>query len=84
MALTWSRGLRELAKLDETPLTDEEIAQQDAGGDVVVLLPATSWAMVVDDSAELLDVLEESGPAGLMAWLDARHVPYDLPDTPPE
>lgn len=82
LALTWSAGLRELAKLPPEALTDEEITEQRPDGDVVLSLPpGVAVQLVRDDSVlRLLEAAERGGPAAARAWLTARDLPFILPD----
>lgn len=68
--LTWSKGLRELAGMAEEQMSDEEVAAQEDGGDVVLTLPIATWTWVRHESWELLDMLERDGLAVLRAYLD--------------
>ncbi len=56
--LTWSAGLRELLALD-AELTDEEIIEDDLGGDVVVTVSAEQWAGIRDMAETVLDLFED-------------------------
>lgn len=71
-ALTWSRGLRDLLGLDAEQ-TDEEIAAEEIGtaADTVVVLTGDGWRTLRDSrrACELLDLLEDSGPAAVRRWL---------------
>lgn len=77
--LTWSAGFRELVGLAETALTDEEVAEQEDGGDVVLTLPPLTWEVVRHESYLLLELLESEGLAALRRYLD-RFEWFD-PDT---
>jgi hypothetical protein len=73
--ITWSKGLRKLLLGDEEEKTDEELAEEEVGGEDVCMIPADVWAEVVKVpglDAALLDVIERSGLAGVNKLL-ARH-----------
>ena len=76
--LTWSAALREMAGLAVEELTDEEVAAQDLGGAIVVLVPAETWAAVRRSSWELLDIVETQGALGLVDWLSQRGLASEL------
>jgi len=79
--ITWSQGLRELAGLAEEAAADEEIANEDEGGDVVLTLPRETWKAVRDERWVLLDVYEIEGMAGLTGYLDRLGLDYGYPAT---
>ena len=47
--ITWSKGLRKLLAVDER--TDEEIAAEEVGGDLVVLIDHDAWRTVTESRA---------------------------------
>jgi hypothetical protein len=68
--ITWSKGLRSLLAAPER--TDEEIAAEEAGGDVLALIPCASWRRVTGIPglpAYLLDAAERDGAAAVAAAL---------------
>jgi hypothetical protein len=72
-AITWSNGLK--ARLATEERTDEEIAAEEVGGDVLMVIDADSWRQVTlapGLAAYLLDQAEADGRAGVLAAL-ARH-----------
>jgi len=75
--LTWSKGLRDLAGL-EPELTDEEIADEDAAGELMFWLPRESWRVVRDQSEVLLEVMEDGGIDAVAAYLTALDVAYQF------
>lgn len=90
-ALTWSRGARaELLGDDEAP-TDDELASLDrVEGQVVALVPATTWASVcrAGDVVDVLEIAEQhddllDAGRAVVAWLEAHHgaawIPPNLP-----
>lgn len=77
--LTWSKDLREMAGLAAQEQTDEEIAEADEGGEMLLNLPPATWRVVREDSVQLLLACDEGGLKGARAWLDARGLVYDLP-----
>jgi len=81
LALTWSAGLRELAKLPPDTLTDEEITEQSPEGVTVAMLAPESFAALVvgDGILCLLEVAERDGPTAARAWLTARQLAFTLP-----
>lgn len=76
--LTWSRGLRALADLDDEQ-SDEEVAAAELEGEDVAVLPSESWRAIEYRAAELVSVTEREGPAGAHAWLDALGVEWWRP-----
>lgn len=77
--LTWSKDLRAMAGLAEHEMTDEEIAEQEIGGQDLLLLPLESWRQVRREAAHLLTVTERDGITGAKAWLDHRAIPWLQP-----
>lgn len=77
--ITWSVGLRELAGMLEDELTDEELAEADDPGDVVLTLPTDTWRAVRRESWVLLDILEIEGMEGLTGYLDRLGLEYGHP-----
>lgn len=72
--IAWSTNLRSLLGLDESERSDDEIAAEELGtrSDTVALIEAGGWASLVRRPwliAEVLNVAEESGTAGLHAFL---------------
>jgi hypothetical protein len=68
--ITWSKGLRGLLAAPER--TDEEIAAEQVGGDVVALIPYDGWRKVTGIPglpAYLLDEAERDGAAAVAAAL---------------
>jgi len=84
-ALTWSKGLREWAKLQEE-LTDEAIAAEDHGGEAVLTLPRETYLALrrADMLPELLEVTEDAAgsPTAVGEWLTALGL--DWSPAPPE
>ena len=73
--MTWSRGLRD-DLVQEPELSDEEIAQQDVGGDVVVLLTGPTWKAICREKGTRSTVrsmacMDDTGDV-LRAYLGAR------------
>lgn len=75
--LTWSRGLRAMLALPEVEQTDEEVAAEEVGGEVVALLDRRAWwALVRRDAAlELLEAAEVGGGAAIGGVLVAVGAP---------
>lgn len=73
--MTWSVGLR-ATLLDDVELSDEAVAEAEAGGDVLVVLEPTSWKRLARTVGARLLVLglAESDDTGsnLRAWLTAN------------
>ncbi len=71
--ITWSKGLREITGVAE--VTDEQLAEEEVGGEDVAVIPAEVWAGIVKIpglDAALLGACERSGLAGMNKLL-ARH-----------
>lgn len=76
-ALTWSVGLREWAQLG-VELSDEEVAEQVPGGDIVAIFTNQDWKAVRSaGAAHLLDVVEQGG-CQAYKWLDFWKIPYQI------
>ncbi|MFR9803647.1 protein rep [Pseudonocardia sp. RS010] len=72
--LTWSQGTRERYGVGEQ--TDEEIAQEDMGGDDTIGLPNETWRVVRHQAEALLEVAERDGPLGAAVWLTDRRLSW--------
>jgi hypothetical protein len=73
-AITWSVGMRERCGLDEQERTDEEIAADDVGGEVVGRIPGRLWAKVARTKSgptRVLDAAEQGGAPAVEAVLVA-------------
>lgn len=75
--LTWSQGLRDLAGLDDEQ-SDEEIADEEIGGDDLVILHGDTWRSIHRVAHELLAVAEAGGLAAVECWLTDRSLSYSL------
>jgi hypothetical protein len=70
-AVTWSVGLKDRLGVHE--VDDQELAEEDHGGETELVLEMPTWKALV--GARLtLDLLEvaETAPGAAEAWLDAR------------
>lgn len=78
--LTWSRGLREWAQLEEEQ-SDEDIAAEELGSSVddVLLLPGETWAVVRSAAWKLLDMVESGGKDKVIAWLTDQGLEWSDP-----
>jgi hypothetical protein len=67
--LRWSKGLKRWAGVDDK--SDQEIAEEDTGGEDEIALTGQTWAALVagELTTDLLDAAEDGGMAG---WLDAH------------
>lgn len=78
--VVWTPGLRAILGQVEEEKSDAEIAQeQEAGGQLVVSLPAEQWRMVCYDRARgrLLAALQRGGPEGLAHWFKVHRYPIE-------
>lgn len=66
--LTTSAGWRELANLPDEK-TDEEIAAEEACGDLVLHLPAATWEALKADRLRPLELTESAGVDGVIEYL---------------
>jgi hypothetical protein len=69
-AITWSKGLRKL--LAAPARTDEELAAEEVGGDIVTLIEASAWraiTVVPGLPGYLLDEAERGGASAVRAVL---------------
>jgi hypothetical protein len=80
--MTWSVGLR-AQLLTEPEQTDEEIAEDEGGGDLEVVLPSETWIAIVRTrtACELLEAAE-AGRLVAQKWLDAKGWAWENP--PPD
>lgn len=79
--LTWSQkayDLRAAVGLAEEK-TDEEIVDEELGGEDVAILPRETWKVVEPRATELLAVTERQGAAGAHRWLDELGVQWWRP-----
>lgn len=77
-ALTWSRGLRDWAELEDEK-TDEEIAEEDTGGETVALFDKKNWKKVRKAGAvNLLNVLDSEGVSAAHRWLKTHGIAFLL------
>lgn len=87
-ALTWSKGLRSWAQLQEDEPTDEEVAATDHGGDWVLVIPRATYLALrsADMLCELLEVVEDSAGSttATAEWLSARGLDWSPPPRPAE
>jgi len=82
--MTWSVGLRDRLLPDEADLTDEQIAEQDAGGDDLVRLTSPGLRRLVGLRVhrQVLDAAEhDDGGAQLRRVLDAYGIGWKPPLT---
>lgn len=68
LALTWSRGFRELVPDLDDEKTDEELAAAELSGDDVLMFPHACWYLIRDRRAELLELAETAGVAAVIDW----------------
>lgn len=66
--LTWSAGLRDFLALG-TEKTDEEITEEELGGDVVLTLDAPMFAAIRHTAETLLDLVETTSLDQAQQWL---------------
>ena len=69
--LTWSAGLRDFLELGAEK-TDEEITEEELGGDVVLTLDAPMFASIRKTAYVLLDLLETDTVEAASEWLDQQ------------
>jgi hypothetical protein len=78
-AVRWSRGLRAvmLGPTTATERTDEELAAEDIGGELLAVIPFPVWSRMRMAGAEhaLLVTAECGGPAAIAAFLRHPHLP---------
>lgn len=82
-ALTWSYGLREWAGLGAEQ-TDEEIAAESEGDEVIALISADGWKVLQPQAARLLTVLQLHGRQAAYEWMDSHGVEYCRVSAPPD
>lgn len=73
--VTFSRGLRRRYRLADEQ-EDQDIVDQDHGGNDLVVLPAATWTVVREHAEQLLTAAEHDGLAGVMAWLTGRRLEW--------
>lgn len=77
-ALTWSHGLRDWAGL-LAEKTDEQIAEEDNGGETVALFDKKNWKKVRKAGAvNLLNVLDSEGVSAAHRWLKTHGIAFLL------
>src|SRR5690606_11519410 len=76
--ITFSRGLREWARLGREK-SEEEIVSEDLKGEDLFVLPAETWEAVRDEIEDLLDVIELEGVEAGERWLRSRGLAYSRP-----
>ncbi len=84
-SITMSQGLRKLYLGDEPEKTDEELAAQDRGGDLIARVDNVTGLKIGSNprlKAHLLDVFENEGYAGLVHAFAALHLTAEF--APPE
>lgn len=78
-ALTWSQGLREWANL-QAEKSDEEIAEEELGGEVLALFSNQQWKRLrAAGAVDLLEVTEKFSRASVYRWLDKNGILYSIP-----
>lgn len=75
----WSKGLKDRVGVNDE--TDEQIAADDGGGEILAYLPSATWRAIRHEAEDLLAVAETDGPDAALAWLRARRLPYHTPTT---
>ncbi|MEQ3551169.1 protein rep [Pseudonocardia nematodicida] len=68
--MTWSVGTRERYGVEI--ITDDEIVEDDMGGEDTLVLPRESWREIRNHSEELLTAAERDGASGAIVWLNDR------------
>ena len=77
-ALTWSKKLREWAKLGQEK-TDEELAEESAGDIPHAVIDPDSFFRFRENVPQILDVCEAQGPAAALRLLDALGIDWHPP-----
>lgn len=75
--ITWAQGLRRRLDVGEEK-SDEEIAEEEAGGDDLVLITAAGWSGLIARPWLIARVLDaaDAGAAALRTFLDGNAVEY--------
>lgn len=76
--LVMSRDLKKLALVEE--IKDEEIAEEDEGGETIARITPSAWRTVYWRAAELLTICEQGGPEVALQWMDYRNLLYEVPE----
>lgn len=82
-AITWSKGLRRLLLGVEPERTDQEIAEAEVGGDLVMEISSQAWRQVtrvLGLETRLLEAWESGGPGAVIALAVAHGL---VPDPEP-
>jgi hypothetical protein len=85
-ALTWSHGLRRRLLASVPERTDEELAEENAGGEIVAVIPDEAWHVMCAHRGLLVAVLraaEDGGFEAVQALLAYYHVSVTRPNRPP-
>jgi hypothetical protein len=78
-ALTWSRGLRKMLLREDLEKTDEQIAEEAAGDDVLLTIPGEAWDALVSDRPQIIPKIlnaAEKGSQGLRDFCDKNRISY--------
>lgn len=79
-ALLWSRGLKELAGIDD--ISEDEAAHDGPfTDDPLFVLSADQWRYIRDNNfkTDILDIAENAGAVGIKHWLTQQNIPdYDV------
>ncbi|WP_075334928.1 hypothetical protein [Pseudonocardia sp. Ae717_Ps2] len=74
--LVWSNGLKQ--RCGVTEVKDEEIAEEDGGGELAGVLPARSWKKIYPVAEDLIIATRHGGVPAARAWLDARGLAFEF------
>jgi hypothetical protein len=74
--LTASRGLFKRYGITDADRSDEQLADEDEGGDDLVALPPETWNAIRTNVEELLIATRRDGLPGALAWLAARRLEW--------
>lgn len=78
-SLSWSKGLRDWADLGREK-SDEEIAEEETGGEVVALIDPAEWKKIIKiGSVKLLEVTEQRGASAALEWLHRHKIKFSIP-----
>jgi len=81
-AITWSKGLKQLLAVTER--TDEEIVEAEEDGEVLVLIDAPDWRIIMKNpglEADILDAAESGGAWAVIGLLADYGIQPSMEDT---
>lgn len=76
--MTWSAGLRAMAKLADVERDAQDIVDEAPGGELLFVLPRDTWKAIRRESYIVLDLLEMAGVEAVCAYFEERELAYSF------